>query len=92
MFKSNYSYEFINGVLILVDLGGDKSLTNDMERALEEISKKESISLNGYNIIYSDSEGLFDGVIYDGGNVSFYSINTTDKDIALKTYWLNNLS
>lgn len=82
--RAQYDYEVFQGVLIIEDLGGYKSVTNDMENVLNDIIKahpEEDISRR--KIMYKDSMGIWDGVTVKlHGNrvssVSFYPL--TEKD------------
>ena len=63
--RSQYDYTLEGELLYLEDLNGDKSLTNDMENALTEISLNEGIDLDrlsSLKIMYRDSMGQWDGV------------------------------
>lgn len=54
-----------NNLLIIVDLGGEKSVTNDMENVLVKISVAAGLTLEelaAKKIIYRDSMLFWDGV------------------------------
>jgi hypothetical protein len=59
--RSYFSKFEHEGVLCLIDHNGPRSLTNDMERVIEDLA------LSGTNvdrpIVYRDSEGIWDGVV-----------------------------
>lgn len=84
--RSDFEFYITNDVLVIIDQNlGRMSVTNDMENVLEwayrtlrhlniEMPKK---------IIYRDSEGIFDGVLYRNGEVTFYLIQARDEDAAI---------
>lgn len=77
MARAIYTYYIDRGVLVIFDTGtaaGAMSVTNDMEGVLDEI--KRNIGELPPLIVYRDSEGQFDGVVYSGGNASFYHIGS----------------
>jgi hypothetical protein len=74
--RADYTYTIDGYVLAIEDLNlGNMSVTNDIENVLAAIAKKENLNLNDYQIMYCDSEGIWDGVDYDKGKVSFFSIS-----------------
>lgn len=74
--KSDYRYEILGNVIAIVDLNlGRKSVTNNIENVLDEISTKEHLIVPNYIIIYKDSEGRWDG--YNFFTKSFYSLTYT---------------
>lgn len=60
--RARYNVERHDNIIVLFDLGGMKSLTNDMEACLIEVAMEHS-DLDKCIIIYQDSEGNFDRVI-----------------------------
>ena len=85
MSKSNYSYVISEEVLCITDHNGPKSVTNNAENVLDEIEKNlkaNNISMPD-TIIYSDSNGDYDGLEYDGNDVKFYFLNTRRLTIAI---------
>ena len=81
--RSEYFYKVVDGVIVIEDLNGEKSVTNDMKNILRDIFKSDP-NLTDHPIIYKDSLGVYDGVIYSNINVSFYSIHKTNLDQAIK--------
>lgn len=58
MIRANYTYGILDDVLYIIDENlGSMSVTNDMERVLEDI-QKTGINLSEYKIMYKDSEGI----------------------------------
>lgn len=67
MFRSKYSYQIDSGYLFITDLNGDKSVTNDIEEVLAELTDTLKTSMDNYKILYSDSIGVVDGVKTENG-------------------------
>ena len=92
MSKSLYSYVISEGVLCITDHCGhtNMSVTNNTENVLEEIKKELNANkaLGKFSmpdiIIYKDSEDNWDGIEYDGKDVSFYLLFTKDLTEAIK--------
>jgi len=63
--RSKYSSQRIGNIIILEDLNGAKSLTNDMETVISELFMEHS-DIKACTIIYGDSGGLWDKVIVKG--------------------------
>lgn len=90
---SNYSRKVINTpdgrrMLILKDLDGRVTLTNNMEAVLKHEVRRmvlEGADPKQIIIIYQDSTGTFDGVDYDwfAGKVDFYSLNVQMEENAI---------
>ena len=96
MSKSSYSYVISEGVLCITDHDGLMSVTNNAENVLEEIKAElnvgkaldapaipEIVSMPDI-IIYSDSNGDYDGMDYDGNDVVFYFLNTRNLTLAIE--------
>ncbi len=67
MFANRSSYDWgissDGKVLYITDQGGYKSVTNDMENVLQDISNELSVQdLRGMKIMYRDSMGIWDEV------------------------------
>ncbi len=76
--RSNYTYSIEGSIIMIQDLGGYKSVTNDMWSVLYDIRIDENIDPQDYLIMYKDSRGIWDGVEYnDGPSPSFFSLNET---------------
>ena len=90
MSQANYSFETVGDVLCIEDLGPHdmfKTVTNDAENVLEEIKKKLGDDMPPV-IIYQDSDGFWDGMEYDDQRLEFYSLNTSDREMAIvKALW-----
>jgi len=80
--RSDYDYQVDGPVLAIEDLGGAKSVTNDIENVLQDI-RMEIGSLSQFYIMYRDSRNIWDDSrnIWDGvalsapNTISFFSIN-----------------
>jgi len=95
----SYGIEKEFNVIWLEDLNGEKSLTNDIEFAINKITFENDLFLSdliNYKIMYKDSTGIWDGVKLKltvnefMGNefsliddVSFFPISETDYELAL---------
>ena len=66
------------------------SVTNDMENVCDYIEQHEKINLSEYTIIYRDSTEVWDGVLYNKGQVNFISLNETDEDKAEEKIFKKN--
>ena len=87
--SANFHYEEIGGVVVIYDLNnGGRTITNDIESVLGEVSKR--INLDNKTVIYRDSMNIFDGINHDEGKFeSFFSIQETDLGKALKKVTIN---
>lgn len=81
--RAEFAYTLYDEILVLFDLNGARSLTNDMEHALATVRREERIDLSGRTIIYQDSTGRFDRVEYHMNRVSFHPIGLHELDEAL---------
>jgi len=76
--KSNYSYIISGEVLCITDHDGPKSVTNNAENVLDEIKKE--FNSKGFRmpdiVIYCDTNGNWDGIEYNGGDATFYYLDT----------------
>jgi len=79
MSKSKYTYQVDGNVLFIEDLDSGMTVTNNIENVLEEISEDLGTSMQNYDVIYRDTDGLIDGVTTkDGKFEDFYLIRTAD--------------
>lgn len=58
--RAEYSYDVEGSILWIEDKGGMKSVTNDIENILVDISMIQDISKK--KIMYKDSDGIWDGI------------------------------
>lgn len=89
--RSEYSYSIRGKVIIIQDLGGFRSVTNDMPNILNDL-REEGFDLSLWHIIYRDSQGVWDGVIPSARSrhCDFYSINERDLEHALNKLFAMN--
>lgn len=75
--RSEYDYDIQGSVIAITDLGGMKSVTNDIENVLDDIRIERNIDLSKFKIMYKDSQGIWDGVT-PTNPVSFFPLNERD--------------
>ncbi len=76
--RANYDWRIDDDIIAIVDKGGGKTVTNDIDNILKDIST-EIPNLDKFQIIYQDSFGIWDGVIVKGARcIQFFSINETE--------------
>lgn len=65
MYRNSYNHAVMryadHDVLVIEDNGGRRSLTNDIEKVVADISWKDVIDPAKYIIVYRDSAGRWDG-------------------------------
>jgi len=67
-------------VIAITDLDlGNKSVTNDIENVLRKIEYWHQGSIAAFRIMYRDSEGIWDGVHWDGNQATFLYLGETDE-------------
>lgn len=72
--RCRYDYRFTGNVLFIEDLGGGKTVTNDIHNVLKEIIETEG-DIDAWRILYRDSYGQFDGIKQKGGKfIGFYYV------------------
>ena len=65
--RADFSYAIHGNVISIVDLDlGNRSVTNDIENVLRRIEHDHQGSIADTLIIYRDSQGVRDGVEWDG--------------------------
>jgi hypothetical protein len=74
----------LNRIKILDVNTGKASVTNDIENVLRKIEAWHQGSTAGYQIMYRDSDGVWDGVDWDGQHARFFAIRETDEAAAQK--------
>ncbi len=77
MQQSDYKYRLTEHTgrtfLLIEDLNlGNRSLTNDIERVVKLIHRKENLAPSQVIVIYKDSEGVWDG--YESGKYDVVSL------------------
>lgn len=83
MSKSNYTYKIFRDerVISIVDLDGPMSVTNNIDRVVEEITNCEHILISRFCVIYKDTSGVWDG--YDPLKDQFIILNEQHEIDAL---------
>lgn len=79
----NYIYIEDGDIILIEDTGIGKSVTNDIENILTDISCRGK-EMKNYKVIYRDSDGIIDGIKLDefGNFKDFYHIGETNYQIA----------
>ena len=82
--EAEFSYHFLEpDVLAIVDLSlAGNSVTNDAERVLAKIEARHPGTLARCRIMYRDSMGYWDGIKWDGRQVTFFPLRETDEAAA----------
>ena len=87
MVRSDYMYtlDLEKGFIEIVDLNqGGMSVTNNIEAVIDEIAEKEGIGTVTMDVVYRDSEGIWDG--YDPILHEFIILNASTLDEAKSLY------
>jgi hypothetical protein len=83
--RADFTYSIRLNRIKIVDLNSGKaSVTNDIESVLRKIEAWHQDSIAGYQIMYRDAEGYWDGVEWDGEHARFFAIRETDEAAAEK--------
>jgi hypothetical protein len=95
--EAEYYYEIVGDVIVIYDESqGGRTVTNDIERVLDEIAKDLKANgklLKDFKVIYKDTQKVFDGIALtkDGRFDHFYSINEyLLKDALKKLEYIRN--
>ncbi|GAB3552379.1 hypothetical protein [Spirosoma fluminis] len=82
-FSADYTYTVEGNIIAIEDLDlGNRSVTNDIEFVLADIQAKLG-TLAGYQIIYRDSMGRWDGIRLVDNTVHFYGLGESEKEQAM---------
>src|SRR5215510_4772631 len=83
--RADFTYSIrLNRIKIVDSNTGKASVTNDIESVLRKIQAWHQGSIAGYQIMYRDAEGYWDGVEWDGESATFFAIRETDEAAAEK--------
>jgi hypothetical protein len=76
--QADFTYAVSGNVISIIDLNlGNRSVTNDVElRKIEHYHHQAPIF--GFKIMYRDSEGIWDGILWDGKSSSFFPLRETE--------------
>ncbi|MBV9877485.1 MAG: hypothetical protein JO025_22345 [Verrucomicrobia bacterium] len=81
--EAEFSYTVDQGVIKIVDLNlGSDSVTNDVERVLYKLEQWQPGLIARCSIMYRDSMGYWDGLEWDGEEVTFFPIRERDEKAA----------
>jgi hypothetical protein len=83
--RAEFTYSMRLNRVKIVDLNtGKASVTNDIENVLRKIEAWHQGSIAGYQIIYRDSEGYWNGVEWNGKHARFFAIREINEAAAEK--------
>lgn len=90
----DFKYYLLYDVLVIEDLNkGNISLTNGVEVALKIIEGETKVPFVGRDIIYQDSEGMWDAMDWNGEEVTFLFLQCeTQKEVLIEFFKLNKQS
>jgi hypothetical protein len=81
--RADFSYAIHGNVISIVDLDlGNRSVTNDIENVLRRIEHDHQGSIADALIIYRDSQGVRDGVEWDGKEAHFLPLGEPSEEEA----------
>ena len=82
--RSVYSHTVHANVIAIVDHDGGRSVTNDVDNVIDDLSQ-QGFDLLKYRIIYRDTRGIWDQLLVDrtGHFAGFSSINERGLSAAL---------
>jgi hypothetical protein len=73
--RADFKYSMTPTQIKIVDLNSGKaSVTNDIENVLRKIEAWHQGSIAGYQIMYPDSDGYWDGIEWDGEHAKSLTI------------------
>ncbi len=78
MGASSYRYERHEGVVSIIDEDGRKSVTNNIDQVIDEISREEEIDWLDYVWVYMGTDGVWTG--YEPEIETFYHIGAMGED------------
>jgi hypothetical protein len=80
---ADFTYSMSGNVISIIDLNlGNRSVTNDVENVLRKIEHFHQTPIFGFKIMYRDSDGIWDGIEWDGDHPSFFALRETDESEA----------
>jgi hypothetical protein len=81
--QAEFTYSMSPDVIAIVDLDlGHRSVTNDIENVLRKIEHYHQGPITAFKIMYRDSEGVWDGVDWDGKRASFFALREMTEERA----------
>jgi hypothetical protein len=83
--RADFTYSIRLNRIKIVDLNtGKASVTNDIKSVLRKIEAWHQGSIAGYQIMYRDADGYWDGVEWNGQHARFFAIREQDEAAAEK--------
>jgi hypothetical protein len=80
---ADFTYSIQRHVISITDLNlGNRSVTNDIEYVLQQIEYYHQSSITSNRIMYRDSDGIWDGIHWNGQQVSFFPLREKDEGAA----------
>ena len=88
--EADFRYSIFGNVISIVDLNqGNRSVTNDIEGVLRKIEYYHQAPITGFKIMYRDSEGIWDGIKWDGNWALFFALGEKEEAPARqKLFWV----
>lgn len=81
--RSDYEWGIDRDVIWVRDLDrGGMSVTNNISAILKYLD--QHVPVKEYLLMYCDSMGRWDGLVYSGDTVGFFPINETDYNKAIQ--------
>jgi hypothetical protein len=78
--KTDFTYSISGNIISVLDLNrGNRSVTNDVENVLRKIEHFHQAPIFGFQIMYRDSQGIWDGMAWDGQHASFFALRETEE-------------
>lgn len=75
--RASFSTRYANGAVLLTDLDGSMSITNDAEAVVEHVLSQGSPDVR---IFYKDTDGQWDELVHDGkAFTAFFHISDADR-------------
>ncbi len=82
MARADYVYTLTDDVLSIIDLDqGGKSVTNDIDNVIADVSAIEGVDPQDLKVVYRDSDGIWDG--YDPVKCRFIPLRETTETGAI---------
>ena len=83
---ADYTYSIEGNVIAIIDLClGGRSVSDDIETVLSEISRELKSDLSGYALVYRDGQGNWDGIrLIDNNTIDFYALRETTQEGAVR--------
>ena len=81
--RADFTYKITPNTITITDTTlGKLSVTKDIDAVLRKIEYYHQGPITAFKIMYRDSEGVWDGVDWDGQRASFFALRETDEERA----------